>query len=174
MADSDQLQQELLRALYNEHKEDPFGGSTTQDIIDDAVGSFDDEVDSSEIDYALRVLDEDRKVEHNPDSEYRGGIEMRPGGVKSLQEEAGGTYLASDERFEILQTLQQLDQDDPGGFHSPEAVLESPSDLDQETADQNIWYMREKGWIEASVTNRDPPWGSVRIKKAGRRVLERR
>lgn len=168
--DTAELQEEILGALYEETAVSPFTHFTTDSLIDDVVETIDEDIEDNEIEYAIRRLDEDHLVEYDPALNSRGSIKITPHGVESYNTEHK-TFLKTENWYEILQFLQELDEENPGAFWKGESLRED-LDMDNTAADRNIWYLKERGFIDVSMVMGDPPYSSVQITQTGRQALE--
>lgn len=172
MSDVDKIQNEILTTLYDLHKDDPFAHFNTDSLVGEVKDSVNFDAAESDIDYALNRLDEEFLVDHDPAIGSRGTITLRPRGVDKLQQEAGNTFLENNDQFYILAKLEEMDRENPGSLQDG-GDFRDELELDDSVVDLNMWYLIEKGWVDASRVVGTPTYTALKIDSMGRQALER-
>lgn len=171
MTDSE-LQKAILAALYEETAADPFAIFNSGLLVEQAVEDWDQDIEHNEAEYALRILDEESLVEYDPVTGGRGSLSITPRGVEEYNT-TNKTFLKTENWYEVLAFLQGLDRQDPGAYWKGE-YLRGSLEMDNTAVDRNLWYLKEKGYIEISMRSGDPPYSHIQIARPGRRALEAR
>lgn len=171
MADTDEIQSEILAVLYEATENDPFSVFTTETVLEDVAERFDEDIGEDESEFAVRRLDEELLVDLDPAVGNLGTVELTPLGVEEYNR-THKTFLKTENWLSILEYLQELDKQNPGALWKGES-LHQDLEMDDEAIARNVWYLKEKGLIDASMVISDPPYTSIQIKRAGREAIER-
>lgn len=170
MNDLSDLQEAILGTLYDYFLEDPFIAFDTNSLVGEAVEHIGQDFEDKEIEYALRLLNEEFLVDYDPALNSRGTIMITPHGVGAYNT-SHKTFLKTENWYDVLGYLQELDEDSPGSFWEGSSFRDD-LDMDPIAVDRNIWYLKEKEYIDVSMVAGDPPYTGLQINREGRRALE--
>ena len=170
MPETSEIQEEILGTLYDKTVDDPFSVFVTESMIDEAVEHFDDDIDENEAEFAVRRLDEEFLIDLDPAIGNLGTVQITPRGVEEYNR-AHKTFLKTENWYAILEYLQELDEENPGAFWSGES-LHTDLEMDGKAVARNVWFLKERGFIDLSMTTGDPPYTSIQITRTGRKAIE--
>jgi len=170
MVNATELQEAILQTIYEATASDPFDHFPTASIVEETVGRLDEEIEDTEIDYALRRLDEEALIDYSPALNSRGSIRLTPHGVEEYNS-SHKTFIKTENWHNVLEFLQQLDKENPGAFWDGESIRDD-LDMNDTAVDRNIWYLKEKDFIDVTMTTGDPPYSAIQITRAGRHALD--
>lgn len=168
----ERIRNELLRILYDNFEEKPFGTWNVRDIIDQTMDNLD--VEENDVRYVIKRISEDRLVDFTGALGGGGTIEIEAKGVEILQRERGETFLQAEKWSNLLEFLYQTERESPQDSRvTPEEIL-AETDIEEDGLDYIIWYSDKKGWAEVHYQiGGDRPYWGVEITNYGRQICER-
>jgi len=170
MVDPAEIQDEILAVLYEETVDSPFSVFTADSILEDVAERFEEDIEENDAEFAMRRLDEEFLVDVDPAIGSLGTVQITPRGVEEYNR-THNSFLKTENWHSVLELLQDLDRENPGAFWTGEALHED-LEMEEEAIARNVWYLKEKGLIDVSMTTGDPPYSSIQITRAGRKAIK--
>lgn len=142
---------DILKWLYDQFEESPRGRWSGEDFLDDLKQEFDED----DVVYNVERMDGELLEKDSTMGSRIYGIHILPEGIERLHSEGYNTILDSENRYDILEILYQADRGNPGFAYLSKEEIADELDIDRNTVDQNIWYLKEKRLVDERSGSRD-------------------
>lgn len=171
MTTDDEIEDAILSVLNEkvEHEAQFPTLVSSRNLVETLTDSLDG-IDETDILYIIEQFDESGLVDFSKHSDGYGPVEVRPAAIDEYDNSS--QTILSDGRLEaVLSTMYEHDRETRGRSIS-EADLSDQTDINMDDINVAIWYLRERGYVDAIVDNRG--WHSPSITEQGRNFYERR
>ena len=138
----EKIAREILKTLYEQFEDVPYRGVTGEDLYD-ALDAY----DPDEVAYVAERIDGEYVDVRGAIGQRISTIQITAAGIEKLHEDGYETILDGDIRYDILEQLYQLDREHAGiAFAERDELIDELGD--EAVVDQNVWYLKEKRFIE--------------------------
>ncbi|WP_237076807.1 phospholipase D-like domain-containing protein [Natrialba magadii] len=168
MAEQDKkIQREILKWLYERFNDDPLTEWGGNEIFESLS-----EYSREDIIYNVERLNGEFLENEPTMSSKVARIQITPAGIEELYSQGYETILESDTRYEILRVLYQAIREDPGWGYIDRDQLIAEADANEDEVDQNIWYLKEKRFVETRGGGGGLFYHQIKITQSGSERFE--
>ena len=164
----EQIRRAILRKLYTLFEESAAGRWDGGEFVEELSGEFDED----EIVYNVHRIDGELVENRESMGQRVSIISIEPEGIEELHSHGEETILDTEVRYQILEMLYDADRGNPGYAAVSRDELIDQLDADEDTIDQNVWYLRGKGLIEVSSAGGGLFYRRAQITDRGRKRYE--
>lgn len=172
MVDDETIQEKILEEHILSLKEQQWAAPLDGDSVVETVASSLD-VDTDEVIYHIKRLDDDFCINHQPTLGGNGTTELKARGVEKYENLSNDVAIPLDDIADVLTRLDDEERDSPRNPSLSRDELLDETDLADEELDVTVWYLYNTGHIEARTSLGTPVWTSAKIERRGRETLKR-
>jgi hypothetical protein len=169
MASDDDVQEAILEVLCNEfHSQAGITNLSAKSIIDglDSEGYAENDVQ-----YNLNRLDQQHAIDYEGSIGGGGLVKLNYLGIESYEQLSGESIIPDQHQMKVLQELDSEKRKNPqSGGLSRDELLDRTS-LSEKELDKAVWFMKEKGQVDAVTHIGDPWWAAASITESGHQLL---
>lgn len=97
-------------------------------------------------------------------------VVLRGKGVDRYEELVGRDIIADEECRNVLEVLAERDTSaDPAVSRN---ALLAAVDMDETAVDRTVWYLDDRGYLDATTDSEATPWATATIRQRGREVVD--
>jgi len=163
----DKIQREILKWLYQRFEDEPWTEWGGKEIFDSLS-----EYSREDIIYNVERLNGEF-LQNEPSMNSKvARIQITPTGIEELYSQGYETILELETRYEILRALYRAIREDPGWGYIDRDELIAEADADEDQVDLNIWYLKEKRFVETRGGGGGLFYNKVKITQRGSERFE--
>lgn len=164
----DKVRRNILKELYDLFEESPASRFNGREFVEELSEEFDKE----EIIYNIDRMDGEHLNNKSSIGEQVSIVNIEAKGIEELYSQGHETILDDELRYDILEILYQKDRSNPGYAAASRGDLIEELDPDEDAIDQNIWYLKERRFIEADGAGGGLFYRRAKITDRGRKRYE--
>lgn len=169
MASDDDVQEAILEILCNEFHSQPGITNLSAKSIIDRLDS--ERYAENDVQYNLNRLDQQHAIDHEGSIDGGGLVKLNYRGIESYEQLSGESIIPDQHQMEVLQELDSEKRKNPqSGSLSRDELLDRTS-LSEKELDKVVWFMKEKGQVDAVTHTGDPWWAAASITGSGHQLL---